>query len=612
MLLIIKKNMNWLHKIIPNDKRILLLIIILSLVNPLHYLILTYYPPEGKVFVGYQDDGLMLTLMKSSSTNFDDPWAFDGGKVWNNPLIGSAYLFIILGIIPTVFNLSYYISFIVFKFIFAFLYYIVVYNLIKLLVENPRSQKIVFILFCLAAGLGGILYGAFTVLGQGSNSSIIGYGLTNEFDELAGSSHSLTHTFRLYYVIPEMLGYLSLILFIKNKKWLSGLSLGLTFLFYPMFGIGFLFVIFLYTFVKSINAGPKEAFDEGIKAIVKPFLVVLIFLIPWAVHYSQKPYYFQITKLVFDSSSPMNLLIGSFFMFGLCILYVSRKIAGKKITFLYIVSLIVFALQHLFSTAQTSESFKIWLQQTNIWGFAQGLYGLSVYITIAVGAITILLIAKTLKSKVSQTEKFLLVWLLLAIFVSGIYPDTISRILFTGKFAPFILLPLSIIGGFFIASSFSKKTQTLIIIAIVILSLPSIVGYNLWLQKSVRQAGVDGVLTQGEYDALLFIKGQPDGTVMASLRYNSFIPFYTNKKAILFSGRGYDGELIERKSDIETFYSIGPEVARKKLIKKYDIKYVIFGTNEAEISNNTLNLENSQLFEKVFEKGVKVFRIKQI
>src|SRR3989338_3347604 len=217
MLLIIKKNMNWLHKIIPNDKRILLLIIILSLVNPLHYLILTYYPPEGKVFVGYQDDGLMLTLMKSSSTNFDDPWAFDGGKVWNNPLIGSAYLFIILGIIPTVFNLSYYISFIVFKFIFAFLYYIVVYNLIKLLVENPRSQKIVFILFCLAAGLGGILYGAFTVLGQGSNSSIIGYGLTNEFDELAGSSHSLTHTFRLYYVIPEMLGYLSLILFINDR-----------------------------------------------------------------------------------------------------------------------------------------------------------------------------------------------------------------------------------------------------------------------------------------------------------------------------------------------------------------------------------------------------------
>ena len=140
-------------------------------------------------------------------------------------------------------------------------------------------------------------------------------------------------------------------------------------------------------------------------------------------------------------------------------------------------------------------------------------------------------------------------------------------------------------------------------------SIPSIIGYNVWLEKSVRDAGIEGLLTKGEYEGLIFLKSQPEGVVMASLRYNSFIPYYTDKKAVFFSGRGYSGELEERKTDYEKFYSNITDLERLSIIQKYKINYVLFGQTEVGVSNNTLNFDKIPTFKKIFDKDIKIYEV---
>src|SRR3972149_9036876 len=52
------------------DKKWLALIFVLALVNPLNYAALILFPSEGKTFVGYGDDGLMLSIMQAPARGF--------------------------------------------------------------------------------------------------------------------------------------------------------------------------------------------------------------------------------------------------------------------------------------------------------------------------------------------------------------------------------------------------------------------------------------------------------------------------------------------------------------------------------------------------------------
>lgn len=578
-------------KLMLPNKRFLVVIILLSLIGPAQYALNFLNPPSNSVFVGYSDDALMLAVMDSPANNFNDPWSFDGGKIWHNPLAGSVYLFLVLGFIPSLLKIDMYSVFIFLKFVFAIIYYLVVYNLILYFIKNEKQQKIAFLFFTLVAGIGGIIYILSSVIFSGSEFlPVIGYAFTREFDELAAVAHSLTHLFRLYYVIPETLGYLSLLLFVKNRKVLAGISLGFAFIFYPMHGISFSLVLLIYTLVKN-KASLIQMIKQTVLDILPTYIIAMVFLIPMFIHAAERPYYFTVSRLVFEAMSPLNLLVSFFFAIIFGFYYFYKKPAGllknKKFMVVFIILAVLFVVENLYPTALTSTIFSRWLNLLGLYNMISFIHTYSFFIEMAILALSFVIITSLLKSGINPTIKFLAIWALLLFVLSGIDPSYMGRVVNPLRFAPSIIFPLSVLASFGVllfSRNFSMKLVKIMAI-IILLSIPSLLGYNLWLQKSVRNDMATAFYTHDEYDALLFLKNQSYGHVFASLRYCVYIPYYSEKGCVAFSGRNYTGLLHDVKTDTDEFFLPGTSVERRKeVLEKYGIKYVFIGKNEKNIS----------------------------
>lgn len=590
------------------EKKLLALVIILSLVGPAHYAMNFLNPPEGKVFVGYFDDAYILNIMKSPLHNFSDPWSFDGGKIWHNPLAGSVYLFLVLGFIPALLGVDLYLAFILFKFVFALAYYLIAYNLILHFIREKQHQRIAFLIFMLFAGIGGIIYIAASLLfAQSQYLPVIGYAFTREFDELAAVAHSLTHIFRLYYVIPEALGYLSLLLFINKKKILTGLALGLVFLFYPMHGFGFSVVLLLYSLAKNYSTILRSV-RTSIIELLPVYIISSLFLVPWLVHYSERPYYFATSKLVFEALPALNLVV-SFFFSGIFVLYyLARKpsnlMKSRKFVSLFLAALVFFSIQGMNFAALTSPMFASWLQAMGLLTVVTYLASLSVLIELAMAILTAILLFSVLREKSDADKKFLVMWSILFFVLSGVTAADIGYVINPVRLAPSLIFPVSVLAAYGVVM-FSERfnlSPLKVVVLCILLSMPSIFGYNLWLQKSVRDSGVVAFYTHDEYDALKFLQSQPDGRVMSSLRYGAYIPYYSNKDAFLFSGRTYPGLLEEVNKVSSEFYAGQTSAARRgEMLDKYNISYVLVGQKEKGI-------EMPQSFKKVRSGETEIYR----
>lgn len=581
------------------EKKFLFLIIILSLVAPIHYAINFSWPPAGTQFVGYYpDDAYMLDIMKSVSSAFDFTDPFVGGEnIWHNPLLGSTYLFVFFGLAGSVLGLNLFIFFVLLKFLFGVAYFLVVYNLISVFVKTKGQQNMAFVLFALAAGAGGILYlAAQVIFPQSEYLPIIGYAFTREFDELAAVSHSLTHIFRLYYGIPETLGYLALLFFAQKKKLLAGLSLGLVFLIYPMHGVAFS-VILLFYFLAMNYSRLFLIVRKGTKDLLPVYLLAAVFLVPWLVHSNENPYYFTATRNAFEALPLLNILVSFFFPLALVLYFIWKKPEGlfKSRMFVVVFALVLFAfsIKGLKFTAETSPLFTKWLSINGLLGAASFLADYSLFIDFAALAFALTLIVSLMSSKAGFEIKFMLMWLVAVAVMAGINPETVGRTVNTVRFAPSLIFPVAVLASYGLISfstnfKFRKirfKPQTVLLI-IVLLSLPSLLGYNLWLQKSIRGPATASFLTEDEYKALIDLRQQPQGTVFSSIRYGPYIPYYSDKYGVIFSGRSNNpGLLADVNNDVGMFYNSSVSVdKRKEILDKYNATYVFVGPQEKGIT----------------------------
>ncbi|MBI2578450.1 MAG: hypothetical protein HYW26_01935 [Candidatus Aenigmarchaeota archaeon] len=579
---------------LPENKFLILLIIVLSLTGPAHYALNYFFPPEGTVFVGYTDDAYMLTLMKSWGNDFNDPWSFDGGKVWHNPLIGSTYLFLILGLIPWLLKINLYVAFVFFKFLFALIYYIVVYNLISVFVKDTNRRNIAFVLFALSAGIGGIIYIlARLIFGPTEYLGLIGYAFTREFDELGAVAHSLTHVFRLYYVIPETTAYLSLLFFINNRKLISGFFLGLTFLLYPMHAVSMAIVLLLYVVIKN-GFRVKETLQQlwPVYGMAAPFGFA------WIIPSLQRPYYYEATKLAYENVPTLNIAVSFFFSLMLAAYYFYKNRPGifpNKFSIGILAGLLVlFSVENMYKYVLFAETagnpfFKNFISGLGIKWIFDGAYSYSFIIEILMLAAAVAVVFQLIKSKLGFEAKFFASWAVSFVVLSGLAPQNFGYILNPLRFGPYLLFPLSMLAlyGLLELSKNVKinffRNPLIVLLLIILLSLPSIAGYNLWLQKSARTS--DAFYSMDEYNALLFLKNQPDGVVFSSTRYGPYIPYYTGKYGFIFSGRRKpEGLLSNVNRDSDNFYNVSTSVQqREEILGAYNITYVIVGPNEKGI-----------------------------
>ena len=599
-------------KFVLPPHKLLVIIFLITLINPLHYALLFFFPPENNIFLGYPDDTLMLTLMKSPAWNFDDPWSFDGGKVWHNPLIGSVYLFISLGAIPFLFKLDLYLSFIFFKFLFSVIYFIVVYNLLSVFIKSGKERNVALLIFMFVAGLGGLIYATSTLaFPQSQYNSVIGYALTNEFNELSATSHSLTHTFRLYYMIPETLGYLSLIFFLSRKRLFSGVLLGLVFLFYPTYGVAFSLVIIIHSLLRLLSK--REGFVSVLKAVIPTYIVAALFVIPWLIASFQRSYYYKVNSSVFQDLPTINIIIGSFFSL-VFVCYVLRKRSVIKNYTKIILPLfvtILFILKQFFEISLRSSLFESWLVDKKIMGLVEFLGRYSFLIDAFMILIAILAFVRISRNSINFDCKFLISWFVIFAVLSGITPENIMHIAYTERQASLLLFPISILAAFGViefSRKFRKNTY-LVVAAIILLSIPSLLGYNLWMQKSVRESGISGFFTEDEQKVLQFLKVQEDGNVLSSTRFGSYIPYYADKRTLLFTGRTLnttDDYLSSVSNDYKRFFS-GGDNDRIDVINRYKIKYVIIGRDEKPILS--FDPESISYLKRIYNGETKIYKV---
>lgn len=594
-----------LSKILPGKKWIIL-IFVLSLINPLNYLLFILYHPSDVTFVGFSDDGLMISLMQAPARNFEDPWSIEGNSVFYNPIVGSTYLFILLGILPLIINIPIYTAFILYKFIFAFVYYIVAYNFMKFFIKDKKLLSTSFLLFLLSAGLGGIIYILSFIFFNQEYLPVIGYAITSEFDELGAQAHSLSHIPRLYYLIPEILTYLTLLAFATKRKILSGFLLGLTGLFYPMAAIISFFVLLIYFLTTNYEKNYLNLVNKIFVNFYIILIIAFIFFTPWLITYLQAPFYFNVIRSSAFGNFPFLKILVSYALtlpFAFYYLMKKRMPVFRNKWFLLSSFLILglFTIEQIYPYSEGSQLFNKLLISFSLLNTIKFVFNYSFYIEVIVILYTFFVIFIIINSKIKGYEKFLFSWLVFFIIISGISPNYIG--LFTSRFGSLILMPLSILAGYGIIEYSKKKKINYknVLVLIVILSLPSLMGFNARLQKEGREIGLPNVyLSNNDYNALLFLKSQLKDRVFASEKISVFAPVYANQNAVFFSGRVH-----EYVNDYMEFFGNSSDERKSQILAKYKIKYVFYGDMEKKLNPN-FSLQNGKL---IYNNITKIFVI---
>lgn len=584
----------------------LLLILIFSLINPIQYAVMVLTAPENRVFMGYIDDSLQLALMKSVIWDFKSPWDL-GISVFENPFLGASYAFVFLGTIPALLNMDIFFVYMIIKFILSVFYLILVYNLMRYFLDSERKLNLGYALFLFSAGIGAFIYGFF-MLTYPDYAPVVGYALTNEFDELGGGVQAVSHLTRIYWLLPEITGLISLLFFIKGRHAVSGLFLGLTILFYPTFALAFAFLIVIYFITANYR---NRLLENGIKKLLPVIAVSAVFAVPWLLNYFQYPSYFNQYRAWFSGLPLTTLAISFFFTLMLSVygFYVStRSLLKKKIYVLLLaVSGLLSSLIHLYEFSGGSRLLREWMSAVGVFGFSAFLYSNFSAIDLFLVLLFVLLFLDILRNSMSEKQKFIALWIVAMIPITVVSAKFVFW--WPARMRWFLLIPLCIasMSGVERLSKiklmfFNRKIKdAAIVLAVILLSIPSIIAFSVYIQQVAHSSGIVYV-SENDYNALKFLKTQPDGRVLSLHQIGSNIPFFTDKEALLFNEAG-----DEKAKDAATFYSDSSLEEKITVLKKYRIEYVFYGENEIQPGTG---LDNLPYLENIYDHGTKIYRVR--
>ncbi len=568
-----------IFNIMPKERRWLALILVIALIYPLHHALFYLFPPQGYVFNGgHGDEGTALALMKSVEWQYRDPWSLEGKTFFSNPTIPSAFVLIPLGFIAFSLKIDYAVFLIFLKFLFSFAYLLVLYHLTKHFVKNKKEFNIAFLILTLTSGIGALLQiptavatNNFTFAGISPSS----YGLS-----IDDSGFTILSQFQhLYRLIALFAGYAAFYLFISGRRFFSLLLLGLSILAHPFFGSVFIFLILVYSAVhKTVNN------------FFPIMSISFAFFIPWLIIYLSDPSSFLAVDRE-EAFLPTLLISG-----GLPLLF-AFYFVQKRIPRNANLALIVFSA--LLSVAQLSV--------LNL-SYAKLQLTTPVYLLLqipffAVIGFILFLLAKETKDK----NNLFLSLMLLTMLALSVTP---SKFLpwFPFRFLHFLWLPIAVLSakGILLFSDDFRINWKKLFLIIFILSFLSIIVFNLNFQLHTRDIKYPDFFHEDEINALYFLKSQQQGIVLSSGKTGSYLPYYTDKSALL--GGTIKGE-DERKSDYEKFFSAQTiDDERKNILRKYNISYVFYGYNEQ--SDGKVDVDARNYLEKIYDSGVKVFAVR--
>ncbi|GEM_PF-2073703 len=604
------------------SKKFLVLMVVISLVGLLDYAIMYNTPPKNKVFTGYVDAGFQLALMKAIVWNFESPWDSSGISIFENPHLGGPYTLTLLGSLPTIININMLLYMLALRFILSIIYLVIIYNFINFFLKDKNNVKIAFLLFLLSSGIGWIIYGGvYTTYGSNS-AGLIGYLFSYEFEEGDSGAMAISHITRVYWIVPEITGLLSLLFFTKKKNIVGGLLIGLTWLFHPTFGLPFTLMIIVYFLVDEY--GRNGGFIKIIKRTLPVVIFSLVFFMPWLLSYISYPTHFQQYKAWFNSTPLLTILISSFLLISLS-LYGLHKTITKSIiknkyyilTFLTLslLSSIIhfYEVSYLYEQPDGGGSVTTWLSNIGVFNLASTLYSNLILIDLPLLMLFFAGFVSILKMNLDKTYKLVILWIIAILMITIVPVKLINNFWWPGRMKWFLLLPFSLAAVWGVnCLTYKLKNVKLtrnisnmkIVLVIIIISLPSFLGFNFYIIKNAHNNDIT-YISEDDFGSFGFLANQPDGRVISSYQIGHIIPYYTNKKTLLFNNV-HD----ERYKDYESFYSLNTSSnERSSILDKYNITYVFFGYNEKLISQG-FNPSTLSFLEIIYNKNTSIYKKK--
>ncbi len=562
-------------KFIP--KKYLLLILVFTLLEPLHYYFLINFPLEGRSFIAYDvDESNVITLMRSVEINFNNPWSTSGEKIYDNPAIGSVYSYLPFGLVRWFFSIDPMLMNIVSKALLSFITLVLIYKVLEAYLIDKKKANLAFVLFLIPMGLEFVMF----PVSLFSGVEFLGAGFSFEFPFLNSLS-------RIYYYMPLITGFLSLLAYNKNKKIITSIFLGLTFLFYPTFGLVFALVPLFYEVAKNYKTTIPNCLYTSIKSLLLIYIIAGIFLLPWILNAIQNPDLYKLYKQNSEIfKSHLFSIIGSYFFYFVIIFiaFYDKIIRYKK-------TLIVgFVLACIISLGELQKLHVPYIENVNIPKIILSISEISMI------AFLFSLIVFLVKSKINPLEKFLSIWVITLTAMSIVNPTWVLWMPY--RVGYLIKLPLVALGAIFF-SKFMYKMESIkvkkiyVIILIGIISISSICIYNYRFQEGLRRTGFNYYSTD-DYLAMKFMNGIERGVVLSSPTINYFLPYISLQNVLYHPADsqyfGGGNNIEEKKKDTLLFFSGSiSSYKSKEIFNKYNISYVFYGEKEKLLSNNTLN-----------------------
>jgi hypothetical protein len=387
----------------------------------------------------------------------------------------------------------------------------------------------------------------------------------------------------------------------------------------PAFIVNILYVVLEY----------RQRIKNSIKMLAVPAAASLVWIVPYAQNSLFFSYYYSLNFSINHVFLPSIVLgMGLAFLFLFYELYnetTPRRIKGMRPIFIYIIMLVLFSVAELFDpfVLSTETGFVQVLQSYSLSWLTDAVTGSTLLFELPfIAALAVLLTAsaKSWRSGRDKRYTFVLVWFFivsLLFFIPSRYTGLLSN-----RFFFFFYIPASVIATKGIVR-FSATRRALsakkIVAAAVVLSIPSIVAYNIFFQLAPREHYTRSPLesfefySAPEYRALQFLRTQPDGVVMAPLYISFYTPFHAEKRPLL-SGESPGAEGIisynqaEKRSDYSRFYSTGTAMDEKKsILGKYGISYIFYTRYESDVLG--ASADNLPFLENIYDSGgVTIYR----
>lgn len=208
----------------------------------------------------------------------------------------------------------------------------------------------------------------------------------------------------------------------------------------------------------------------------------------------------------------------------------------------------------------------------------------------------------------SKADLFLLAW----VAVNGLLlyvPFSLQRRLVTGLHIPLCVLAAMALSRY-VLPRFSPTRRTLILGAVIILTIPSNLSVVIALMGGAAQHDSRLYLYRDEAEAMTWLREntQPTDTVLASPATSLFIPAWAGNRVLY----GHPFETIEakkKKTLAETFYQAQTEESvRQEIIESHHITYVFYGPRERELSGGYLEIV-SLLSKTHTNPGVTIYQV---